>query len=245
MQNMKMIIEYDGSNYSGWQVQKNTPMTIQGKLETALKKINKKEIRVHGAGRTDAGVHALGQVANCTLLVDIPSQRFPAAINRLLPGDIVCQKAEKVDIDFHSRYDSKGKKYRYRIYNNKLPSVFIRNYAYHYIHKLNLILIKEALEQFVGTHDFSSFQSAACTNQNTIKTIESIEISQKDEEIWIDIKGNGFLYNMIRIIVGTLIELSEGKIQLEELKDIFDAKDRHQAGFTAPANGLTLLEVYY
>lgn len=245
MQNVKMTLEYDGSNYSGWQIQKNTSMTIQQKLQNALKKINKKEIKVIGASRTDAGVHAKGQVANTTFTVAIPVQRVPAAVNRFLPPDIVCKKAEKVSLDFHARYDSIGKKYRYRVYNNRITSVFIRDYSYHYIHDLNIPLMRKASKNFLGQHDFSSFQSAGCGAKNTIKTIEEFEIYKSGEEIYFEIKGSGFLYNMIRIMVGTLIQVSEGKIRLEDINEIIKAKDRNLAGFTAPAKGLTLLEVYY
>ena len=245
MQNIKLTLEYDGTNYSGWQIQKNTVYTIQEKLQEALAKINKKPVKVQGASRTDAGVHATGQVANCILDVAIPIERVPVALNRLLPDDIVCKKAEKVGMDFHSRYDSSAKKYRYRIFNKKLPSVFVRNYVYHYIYDINLSLMKQACEYFIGTHDFTSFQASGCAAKNTIKTIESMDIYQRKPEIWLEIKGDGFLYNMVRIIVGTLIELSMGKIQLSDIKNIITARDRSQAGFTAPSQGLTLLEVYY
>lgn len=245
MQNIKLTLEYDGTNYSGWQIQKNTDYTIQQKLQEALAKINKKPVKVQGASRTDAGVHAVGQIANCILDVAIPVERVPAALNRLLPDDIVCKKAEKVGLSFHARYDSGSKKYRYRIYNQKLPSVFVRNYVYHYIYDIDLSLLQQACEYFIGTYDFTSFQASGCASKNPVKTIELIEIYQKKSEIWLEIKGNGFLYNMVRIIVGTLIELSMGKIKLNEIKEIILAKDRKRAGFTAPAQGLTLLEVYY
>ncbi|MEJ6949550.1 tRNA pseudouridine(38-40) synthase TruA [Natronospora cellulosivora (SeqCode)] len=245
MQNIKITLEYDGSKYSGWQIQKNTSMTIQEKVEIALKKVNKKDLKLMGASRTDAGVHALGQVANCLFDVAIPPERVPVALNRYLPADIICKKAEKVSIDFHARYDSKGKKYLYRIYNNRIPSVFIRNYAYHYIHELDISLMQKASKAFLGEHDFSSFQSAGCAAKNPVKTIETFDIYTKGKEFFFEIKGSGFLYNMIRIMVGTLIEVSEGKIKLEDMGKIIEGKDRNLAGFTAPAKGLTLLEVYY
>ena len=245
MQNIKLTLEYDGTNYSGWQIQKNTEYTIQGKLQKAFEKINKKPVKVQGASRTDAGVHAMGQVANCILDVDIPIERVPAALNRLLSNDIICKKAETVKMDFHARYDSRGKKYRYRIYNQKLPSVFVRNYSYYYRQEIDLAILKKASQYFVGTQDFASFQASGCAAKNTVKTLESIEVIQKDREIWVEIQGDGFLYNMVRIIIGTLIELSMGKIQITDIKKIISAKDRSKAGFTAPAQGLSLLEVYY
>jgi len=245
MQNIKLIIEYDGTNYSGWQIQNNTEYTVQEKLQKAFTKINKKPVKVQGASRTDAGVHAMGQVANCILDVVIPIERVPAAVNRLLPNDIICKKAERVKMDFHARYDSRGKKYRYRIYNQKLPSVFVRNYSYYYRHKIDLAILKKACQYFVGTHDFTSFQASGCAAKNTVKTIESIEVIKKNSEIWLEIKGDGFLYNMVRIIMGTLIELSMGKIKITDINKIISANNRSNAGFTAPAQGLSLLEVYY
>ncbi len=245
MQNIKLTIEYDGTNYSGWQIQKNTEFTVQEKLQKAFKKINKKPVKVQGASRTDAGVHAMGQAANCILDVVIPIERIPAAVNRLLPKDIICKKAERVKMDFHARYDSIGKKYRYRIYNQKLPSVFVRNYSYYYRQDIDLALLKKACQYFVGTQDFASFQASGCAAKNTVKTLKSMEVIQKDREIWFEIQGDGFLYNMVRIIIGTLIELSMGKIQITDIKKIISAKDRSKAGFTAPAQGLSLLEVYY
>ncbi len=245
MQNIKLTLEYDGTNYSGWQIQKNTEFTVQGKLQKAFKKINKKPVKVQGASRTDAGVHAMGQVANCILDVVIPIERVPAAVNRLLPNDIICKKAEEVRLDFHARYDSCAKKYRYRIYNQKLPSVFVRNYVYYYMHDIDISLLERACKYFIGTHDFTSFQASGCAAKNTVKTIESIEVIEKDREIWLEIKGDGFLYNMVRIIMGTLIELSMGKIEIADIKKIISSKNRSKAGFTAPAQGLSLLEVYY
>ncbi|MFP4661199.1 MAG: tRNA pseudouridine(38-40) synthase TruA [Halanaerobiales bacterium] len=245
MQNIKLTLEYDGTNYSGWQIQKNTPHTIQQRLQEALSRINKKPVKVQGASRTDAGVHAIGQTANCILEVDIPAERIPAALNRLLPSDIICRQAEYVSMNFHARYDNQGKKYRYRILNQKLPSVFLRNYVYHYIYDIDLDLLKEASQFFVGTHDYTSFQASGCAAKNPVKTIQDIKIINKNPEIWFEIKGDGFLYNMVRIIIGTLIELSMGKISLSDIEKILQARDRDMAGFTAPAEGLILLEVYY
>lgn len=245
MYNIKLTLEYDGTNYSGWQIQKNTSNTIQEELEKALTIINKKPVKVQGSGRTDAGAHALGQVASVMLDVLIPVDRIPIALNSLLPEDIVCLKAESMDSGFHARYDAVGKKYRYRIYNKKMPSVFCYKYVYHYIPKLNLSLMREAASALIGTKDFSAFRSAACSANDTVKTITSIEIIDKEPEVWIEIIGSGFLYNMVRIIVGTLIEVSSGKIKKGNIKNIIESRDRKLAGFTVPARGLTLVEVYY
>lgn len=245
MRNIKITVEYDGTNYRGWQRQKNTSETVQEKLEEALTIINKKPVELQGASRTDAGVHALGQVANFFIDVSIPVERIPAALNRLLPEDIRCVKAESVPADFHARHDALGKKYLYRIYNQGIPSVFIRNYVYYFKKKLDPVIMQEAARCLEGTHDFSSFRAAECSARTTVRTIHSIEVIDKSPEIWVEVKGDGFLYNMVRIIIGTLIEASLGKIKIEELPEIIATKDRRLAGFTAPARGLTLVEVYY
>lgn len=245
MRNIKITIEYDGTNYHGWQRQKNTSETVQEKLEEALTTINKKPVDVQGASRTDAGVHAMGQAANFFIDVSIPVERIPPALNRLLPEDIRCVKAEAVPVDFHARHDAQGKKYLYRIYNQGIPSVFIRNYVYYFKKKLDPVIMQQAARSLEGTHDFTSFRAADCTAKTTVRTIQSIEVIDKSPEIWVEVKGDGFLYNMVRIIIGTLIEVSLGKIRVKEVAEILAAKDRRLAGFTAPARGLTLVEVYY
>lgn len=245
MRNIKITLEYDGTNYSGWQIQKNTEQTIQQILQDALSEINKSPVKVTGASRTDAGVHALGQVANFKLDVPIPLARIPMALNSLLPEDIVCKEAWEVDLDFHARYDAKGKMYRYRILNQAQPSVFIRNYVYHYSYPLDLNLMREAASYLKGTHDFNSFQASGSSIRNTVRTIEKLEVIDRAPEVWIEVKGDGFLYNMVRIIAGTLIEVASGKILPDRVKDILAARDRTRAGFTAPARGLILLKVYY
>ncbi|MFP4372618.1 MAG: tRNA pseudouridine(38-40) synthase TruA [Halanaerobium sp.] len=245
-QNYKIIVEYDGSNYSGWQIQKNTRQTIQQKLEDALTKINKSRVQVTGAGRTDAGVHAAGQSANFFLDVDIPLHKIPIALNTELPADIICKKAEKVDQDFHARYDARGKKYRYRILNSNFNSVFVRNFVYNVYKKLDLEIMQKAAEYFEGCHDFAAFCAAGSSVDSTVREIHSLDIYAADNnEIWMDVIGNGFLYNMIRILAGTLIETGLGKRTLSELDYILQSCDRNNAGFTAPAQGLTLIEVFY
>ncbi len=245
-QNYKIIVEYDGSNYSGWQIQKNTRQTIQQKLEEALTIINKDRVPVTGAGRTDAGVHAAGQSANFFLDVDIPTNKIPIALNTELPADIICKKAEKVDEDFHARYDARGKKYRYRILNSNFNSVFVRNFVYNVYKKLDLKVMQQGAEIFEGSHDFASFCAAGSSVESTVREIHSLDLYPADDgEIWIDVIGNGFLYNMIRILAGTLIETGLGKRTLSELEYILQSCDRNNAGFTAPAQGLTLMEVFY
>jgi len=245
MRNIKIILEYDGTNYSGWQIQKNTPHTIQQKLQDVLTEINKSSVKVIAAGRTDAGVHARGQVANFFLDVPIPLNKIPASINRLLPGDIICKEACEVSVDFHARYDARGKKYRYRILNQSLRDVFQRNYVYHYRLPLDREVMREAAIYLTGTHDFSSFQASGSSVDDTVRTIRKLEVLDKGREIWIEIEGDGFLYNMVRIIVGTLVDVGTKKISPEEVKEILNAKDRTRAGFTVSACGLILLKVSY
>lgn len=175
-QNFKIIIEYDGSNYSGWQVQKNTNQTIQQKLENALTNINKSEVRVTGAGRTDAGVHAAGQTANFFLDIDIPEEKIPIALNTALPDDIICKSAEKVSDDFHSRYDARGKKYRYRILNSNFNSVFVRNFVYKVHKNLDLEIMQKAAKIFEGEHDFAAFCAAGSSVATTVRNIYSLDI---------------------------------------------------------------------
>lgn len=244
--NYKVTIEYDGSNYSGWQIQKNTRETIQQKLEDALTKINKQKVKVIGAGRTDAGVHAAGQTANFFLNVDIPTHKIPLAVNTELPADIICKKVEEVSDDFHARYNARGKKYRYRILNSNFNSVFVRNFVYNVHQKLNLEIMQRAEKILEGSHDFAAFCSAGSSVKSTERNIFSLEIySAEDKEIWIDVIGDGFLYNMIRILAGTLIEIGLGKRTLSDLEYVLQSCDRNNAGFTAPAQGLTLLNVFY
>jgi tRNA pseudouridine38-40 synthase len=244
-QNYKIIIEYDGTNYSGWQIQKNTRETIQQKLEDALTKINKQKVKVIGAGRTDAGVHAAGQTANFFLDVDIPAEKIPLALNSELPADIICKKAEKVSADFHSRYDARGKKYRYRILNSNFNSVFVRNFVYRVSQKLDLKQMQKAANLLEGQHDFAAFCAAGSSVESTVRTIYSFDVIQTAEEIWFDVIGNGFLYNMVRILVGTLLEIGIGKKTISNVKQALIECDRKLAGATAPAQGLTLLEVLY
>ena len=244
--NYKITLEYDGSNYSGWQIQENTSETIQQKVEEALTKINQKEVSIIGAGRTDAGVHAAGQTANFFLDVDIPLHKIPIALNTELPADIICKKAEKVKQDFHARYDARGKKYRYRILNSNFNSVFVRNFVYNVYKKLDLEIMQKAARHFEGCHDFASFCAAGSSVDSTVREIYSLDLyTAENDEIWIDVIGNGFLYNMIRILAGTLIETGLGKRTLAEMEYILQSCDRNNAGFTAPAQGLTLIKVFY
>ncbi len=246
MYNYKMIIKYDGTAYNGWQKQGNTKNTIQGVLEKSIYLVTGEKIEVHGSGRTDAGVHAMAQVANFKIDKLYDEEKLREKINRNIPDDICVEKLQKVAERFHSRLNAKGKKYLYRIQNSVESDVFRKNYKYHYDAELDLEKMKKASAYFIGEHDFKSFCSNKHMKKSTVRTIYSIEI-KRDEKGELDILyyGNGFLYNMVRILTGTLIEVGRGDRKPEEMQEILEAKDRQAAGFTAPAHGLILMEVEY
>ena len=251
MANFKVTVEYDGTDYNGWQVQKNTQSTIQNQLEKAVSCLNKKKVRVHGAGRTDAGVHALGQAASFALDVSIPEEKLALALNSELPPDIICKKAERVADDFHARYDARGKKYCYRLTNNRFPSAFSRRYVYNIYQQLDIDKMKHNLQALKGRHDFTTFSSSKAEVKDTFRTIKQISFTSRKAvypsagtEYLLTVEGDGFLYNMVRIIAGSLIEVGLGKLE-PDYGAILASGDRRQAGFTAPAKGLTLVEVYY
>ncbi|HYE81820.1 MAG TPA: tRNA pseudouridine(38-40) synthase TruA [Clostridia bacterium] len=246
MRNIKLIIEYDGTNYCGWQVQENGP-SVQAEIEKALKVITGENIRINGSGRTDAGVHARGQVANFTAISSIPQEKFAYALNSLLPRDIVIKDSAEVPMDFHARYSAVGKKYSYLIINSKFPSALLRNYAYHinYCERLDIDRIEKAAEAFIGTYDFSGFMSTGSKIADTVRTIFELSVEKEKDLIRFNYKGNGFLYNMVRIITGTLLYVGIGRIDPESIRDIILSKNRDRAGITVPACGLYLEEVYY
>lgn len=243
--NYKLTLSYDGSRYDGWQKQGNTTKTIQGKLEALLTRLEGHEITVHGAGRTDAGVHARGQVCNCKLSSDWKEEELRDTINDYLPGDIAVLKVEKVPEQFHARLWAKGKTYCYRIHTGRIPNVFERNYVYHYEKELSTERMEQAAVYLMGTHDFKSFCSNRHMKKSTVRTLTSIDIRVLEDEIQIIYHGNGFLYNMVRILTGTLIEVGEGKRTPESMKEILEQRDRQNAGFTAPPQGLILCGVDY
>ncbi len=246
MRNIKLTIEYDGTNYCGWQVQDNGP-SIQAEIEKALLAITGEKIRINGSGRTDAGVHARGQTANFTTESRVPAEKFSFALNSMLPRDIVIKDSAEVAPDFHARYSAIGKKYSYLINNSKFPSALLRNYAYHvdYCERLDIRKLRKAAEAFIGTYDFSGFMSTGSKVSDTVRTIYDISVEHENELIRFNFKGNGFLYNMVRIITGTLLYTGIGRINPEDIKSIILSKDRGRAGITVPACGLYLEEVYY
>lgn len=246
MRNIRIIVEYDGTNYSGWQIQKNAP-SVQEEIQKAIKKVTGEEVNIIGAGRTDAGVHAKGQTANFNTNSRIPSDRFAWALNSSLKDDIVIKESEEVFQSFHSRYDAKSKIYSYTIHRGIFPPAMMRNYVYHVNcgRHMDMQELKKAAECFIGTHDFRGFMATGSSVTDTVRTIYSIKIHEDEEYIKIFYHGNGFLYNMVRIITGTILHASIGKIKAAQIPDIIKKGSRESAGITVPAHGLCLEKVYY
>jgi len=245
MQRYKCIISYDGSGFSGYQVQPNK-RTVQTELEAVLTKMHKGEpIKVSGSGRTDAGVHAKGQVIHFDSPLPLPEEKWEIALNSMLPEDISILSVAKVDASFHARFEAVGKEYRYVLHLSSIRDPFQRNYAYRYPFQLNVEAMQEASKYFLGTHDFTSFCSAKTEVMDKIRTIEEIDFFREDNLLTLRFVGNGFLYNMVRILVGTLLSVGSGDIKPEEIPLILEKKDRRFAGKTAPAHGLYLWEVFY
>jgi len=253
MRNIKLTIEYDGTNYAGWQRQKTRQAsgvrrqikTIQETIERVLQKILQEKIKLIGSGRTDAGVHAQSQVANFKTNSDIPLEKLQRALNGLLPDDIVITKLEKAGLSFHSRFDAKSKVYRYTILNRAYPSAILRKKVYFYPFPLDIKFMQRESRVLSGEHNFRSFQSSGSLTTNPVRTIKRLKITKEDALIHIDIKAEGFLYNMARNIVGTLIEVARHRLKKGELKRILLAEDRRLAGPTAPSKGLCLIKVNY
>ncbi|MDR7080621.1 tRNA pseudouridine38-40 synthase [Neobacillus niacini] len=245
MNRYKCIISYDGSGFSGYQVQPHK-RTVQSQFEAVLAKMHKgSPIKISASGRTDAGVHAKGQVIHFDSPLLLPQEKWEVALNSMLPDDISVQSVEKTDSAFHARFDASGKEYRYFLYQAPKRDPFQRHYAYHYPYPLSIEAMNEACQYLLGTHDFSSFCSARTDVEDKVRTIETIEISQEEELVSFRFVGNGFLYNMVRILVGTLIEVGSGKRKPEEIEEILAKRDRIYAGKTAPGQGLYLWKVHY
>ena len=244
MKRVKLTIAYDGTNYCGWQIQPNG-ITIEEVLNKALKKLTGEDILVIGASRTDSGVHALGNVAVFDTETTIPAEKIGVALNQILPDDIVITGSEEVAPEFHPRYCDCSKTYEYHIINTRIPIPTKRLTNYFVSYPLNLDDMRKAAVYLVGEHDFVSFCNVRTDVENTVRTITSLDILQNGEEITIRITGTGFLYNMVRIIVGTLLRVGRGFYGPEKVKEILDAKDRKAAGVTAPAHGLMLVEIHY
>ena len=243
--NYKLTLQYDGTKLNGWQKQGNTDNTIQGKLEAILERMYGEYVEIHGSGRTDAGVHALSQVANYHAPAKFSVEEIKSTLNEYLSKDIRVLQVEPVDERFHARLTATGKTYEYRIDHGEVANVFLRKYVMREETPLDLQAMRRAAVYLLGTHDFKTFCANKKMKKSTVRTITSIVIEEKDGIVAIRYTGNGFLYNMVRILTGTLIEVGRGKKTPEEIPGIIEAMDRGAAGFTAPAQGLYLIEVTY
>jgi tRNA pseudouridine38-40 synthase len=256
LKNIKLTISYDGSDYSGWQRQKDKK-TIQGIIEEAIRKITgETDLKLYGSGRTDAGVHAIGQVANFKTRSNIPIDRWPLILNNLLPRDIRIKFAKKVDNDFHARYDAKSKVYKYYIMNKLTKSklftakdTFLSRYCYYVNDSLDIEKMKKTAQYLIGNHDFSAL---SCLNQNKnklpkdrVRNIKHITIVKRGKLVSFTIEADAFLYKMARIIVGTLIDFSRNKREPEEIREILKNRDNQKSGNVVPANGLYLVKIKY
>lgn len=244
MRRVKLTIAYDGTNYCGWQIQPNG-ITIEEIVNKALSKLTGEKIVVIGASRTDSGVHAMGNVAVFDTKTTIPPERVAMAVNRILPEDIVVVKSEEVPLDFHPRYCDCEKTYEYHIVNTRIPIPTKRLTNYFVSYELDLDKMREGASYLIGEHDFASFCNIKTDVESTVRTVKELEILENGEEITIRISGNGFLYNMVRIIVGTLIRVGRGFYEPVQVKEILEAKNRKAAGVTAPPHGLMLMEIRY
>lgn len=252
MRNIKLTLEYDGTDFNGWQMQDRSKRTVQGEIEKALSQILKKKTTVTGSGRTDSGVHAKAQTANFKTTSKMTPVQILKALNALLPEDVSVIAAQEVPLNFHARYSVKSKIYRYTILNRPTRSPLLRRESFFYPHPLNLSRMKKEAKFLVGRKDFKSFQASDSAideegrrGKNTVRTIRRLEIRKNGDFISIDIEANGFLYKMVRNIVGTLLEIGLGKRPMGSIQKILKAKNRKAAGQTAPAKGLYLMEVHY
>ncbi|TXC85632.1 tRNA pseudouridine(38-40) synthase TruA [Metabacillus litoralis] len=242
---VKCTVSYDGSQFYGYQVQPNK-RTVQSEIEEALTKLHKGEkIKIFASGRTDASVHAVGQVFHFETNLRIPDDRWPFALNSLLPEDIVIKSAAYVEHEFHARFDVVKKEYRYIINQEKIQDVFKRKYCFHYPYEIDLQSIEKACDLLLGTHDFTSFCAAKTEVEDKVRTLYSIEVIKEENDIIFRFIGNGFLYNMVRILVGTLLEIGQGIKSFEDIPAIFKGLDRRLSGKTVPGHGLYLWKVYY
>ncbi|HEU5139029.1 MAG TPA: tRNA pseudouridine(38-40) synthase TruA [Bacillales bacterium] len=245
MSRLKCEVSYDGTEFSGWQVQPNG-RTVQGVIEAALQDIHKgRQVRISASGRTDAGVHARAQIFHFDSELKIPEEGWRKALNGLLPDDVVIQKVQKVSSAFHARFDVAKKEYRYRLLPTSDFDIFRRRYIHHFPYQLDQASVCEAAKFLVGEHDFTSFCAANTDVKNKVRTLETLDIHYEGDELVFRLVGNGFLYQMVRIIVGTLIEVGRGKRSAVDVSRVLAERDRTQAGPTAPGKGLVLWEVTY
>ena len=239
-----LTVSYDGTAYAGWQLQENA-VAVQQRLEEALYQLTGEAIRVTGASRTDAGVHAMGQRVHFDTRSRIPPDKYPFALNTCLPPDIRVLSGKEVPGDFHARFDAKGKRYTYRIHNAPHASALLRNLTAHVPQKLNVERMRKALPDLLGTHDFAAFQASGGTAKTTVRTLTEASLEQQGAELILTVRGNAFLYNMVRIIAGTLTDIGMGRKEPDAFRIALATGDRLALGVTAPACGLELTQVYY
>lgn len=244
MKRVMLTVAYDGTNYHGWQLQPNA-ITVEGVLNQALSELLKEDIKVIGASRTDTGVHALGNIAVFDTQARMPAEKVSYALNQRLPEDIKIQKSQEVSLDFHPRHQNSKKTYDYKILNCEFPLPTQRLYAHFTYSPLDIDLMNKGAKYLIGEHDFKSFCSVNTVAETTVRTIYDISVTKQQNIITIRVTGSGFLYNMVRIIAGTLMEVGKGRIEPTEIKSMLEALDRTAAGPTAPANGLTLVSYEY
>jgi tRNA pseudouridine38-40 synthase len=244
MRNVKVILEYDGSDFHGWQIQAGG-RTVQGVLEEILSRLDHRPVTVHGAGRTDAGVHAEAQVANFLLQREMAEVELLRAINGNLPYDVRVKHVELVAPDFHARHDAVEKTYRYRMFLGRIVSPFLYRYVYQLIFPVDVAAMQRAAQSLIGEHDFASFSTRERKGKTTVRRVTELRLSQEDDLLTLEISANGFLRYMVRTIAGTLCEVGRGRIAVEAMPQILQARDRGRAGPTLPAKGLTLVRVRY
>ena len=245
MRNIRLLVQYEGTRYLGWQRQKHAGNTIQGRLETLLSRMCGEEVELIGSGRTDAGVHAAGQVCNFHTNCTMSPEEMLVYINRYLPEDIAVKEVSEAGPRFHSRLNARGKRYCYRVLNSAAPDVFWRRYALQVPGKLDVEGMRLAASYLEGEHDFKAFTSAKKGKKSTVRRIDSIAIETDGELLNFTFTGNGFLHHMIRILMGTLLEVGSGKRAADSIPGLIASGRRRQAGGLAPAKGLTLIEIYY
>ena len=244
MQNFKLTLSYDGSRYKGWQKQGNTPDTLQAKLETILSRMLSQNVEIHGSGRTDAGVHARAQVCSFRAETDMDIYIMLTSLRAHLPEDIGAVSLEKADARFHARLSCREKSYVYRLWNSDTPNVFERRYMYRFPDKLDFSAMEKAAELLRGEHDFTAFSSHR-GNKSPVRNLRAIKIERQGDELRLIFTGDGFLYNMVRILTGTLLDVGTHKLSADDIPAIFASRSRQNAGFTAPAQGLILWDVKY
>jgi tRNA pseudouridine38-40 synthase len=245
MRTIRLTIEYDGTEYVGWQIQPNGP-TVQAAVESALAELlDLDAIRIHSSGRTDAGVHAFGMEAHFETDRDLPMKAFREGLNRLLPADVAIRQAQVMPARFHARYSAQGKWYRYTLYRGAVRSPLTARTSWHLFGPLDLSAMKDAARLMVGEHDFSAFRSSSCAAKTTRRSLFSIVLQEEGDRLYLDFKGSGFLKNMVRMLVGTLVDVGRGRMELQAVSGLLLGKSGLRCGPTAPPQGLCLMEVSY